>query len=380
MKERDAIQLVIDADEPGPRRRNAIEQRRKELRKLAAWDFQERTWVDLECINGMHRAYRVGSHESSGWCDTKLEAIESLRAKLEGAEGSLDDALEEGRKELASGAKRKTYGSARELLDAVAQPDKRVPARMLSDTAALLRDNYGLRAWADALEACPDIEPATLDPTAQAVLDELSEWTITFGEQLCPREHADTYGEGMREAKSVVSKILRKVHAAGRPTVVGAGEGLADTNETLEQLSKDHHELQSAYAELLQEKSEDADLLAALKECRELGIPAGQTDTGLFWVGKWVVGIPLYEHLPEALAAYKAAQRPAVKDGWYWAVLKDELAAGYCPVKFVNGRSVDYLRGPYRHNAGAEQYDILRDRLPDLPPEAAPPVPSEGEG
>jgi hypothetical protein len=33
-------------------------------------------------------------------------------------------------------------------------------------------------------------------------------WTTTYGEALCPRLRADTFGEGMREAKEQVSRLL----------------------------------------------------------------------------------------------------------------------------------------------------------------------------
>ena len=49
---------------------------------------------------------------------------------------------------------------------------------------------------------------ANLD--ALGVLSLLEEWTHTYGAALRPR-NADTYGEGMRDAKSQVSQILRRL-------------------------------------------------------------------------------------------------------------------------------------------------------------------------
>jgi hypothetical protein len=41
-----------------------------------------------------------------------------------------------------------------------------------------------------------------------AVLSRLSEWSMQHGAALCPGHHADTFGEGMREAKRQVAAIL----------------------------------------------------------------------------------------------------------------------------------------------------------------------------
>ena len=54
------------------------------------------------------------------------------------------------------------------------------------------------RVWAEELRAMLD------------VISRIGEWTHTFGADLVPKR-ADTYGDGMREAKSVVAKILEAV-------------------------------------------------------------------------------------------------------------------------------------------------------------------------
>ncbi len=40
------------------------------------------------------------------------------------------------------------------------------------------------------------------------MLARLWTWTTTYGEALCPRLRADTFGDGMREAKEQVSRLL----------------------------------------------------------------------------------------------------------------------------------------------------------------------------
>jgi hypothetical protein len=40
------------------------------------------------------------------------------------------------------------------------------------------------------------------------MLARLWTWTTTYGEALCPRLRGDTFGEGMREAKEQVSRLL----------------------------------------------------------------------------------------------------------------------------------------------------------------------------
>lgn len=47
---------------------------------------------------------------------------------------------------------------------------------------------------------------------ARLVLTLLSDWTHQHGESLCPGQHPDTYGTGMREAKRQVAQILGRIH------------------------------------------------------------------------------------------------------------------------------------------------------------------------
>jgi len=45
--------------------------------------------------------------------------------------------------------------------------------------------------------------------------DKLRAWTYEFGAELCPPTHcADTYGEGVRETKGVVSRMLNELVTA----------------------------------------------------------------------------------------------------------------------------------------------------------------------
>jgi hypothetical protein len=44
---------------------------------------------------------------------------------------------------------------------------------------------------------------------AETILSRIMEWTHEHGAALCP-PGADTYGEGMRDAKTQVSNIIRK--------------------------------------------------------------------------------------------------------------------------------------------------------------------------
>jgi hypothetical protein len=46
------------------------------------------------------------------------------------------------------------------------------------------------------------------------VLADLQTWTLTYGKALVP-SGADTYGEGMRDAKKQVSAILARLYTPG---------------------------------------------------------------------------------------------------------------------------------------------------------------------
>jgi len=46
---------------------------------------------------------------------------------------------------------------------------------------------------------------------ATITFSEIAQWCKTLGDDLCPRPGCgDTYGEGMREAKTAVNLLLRK--------------------------------------------------------------------------------------------------------------------------------------------------------------------------
>lgn len=155
--------------------------------------------------------------------------------------------------------------------DMTSPPDKRVPAELWRRVSHVLRSRLHSEDLAHHLEACPDIvdEPATLDPTAQAVLDAVDDWDgKSFPDQI-----DDACAEWV---------------GAGRPTV------------------------------------EEDPTLAALRECRELGLGYGYSPTQMnsFHVCGYPDGGPSEggkyilrrgDTLPEALAAYKAAQAPQVE-------------------------------------------------------------------
>lgn len=66
--------------------------------------------------------------------------------------------------------------------------------------------------------ALPNVEHGRLDimwqelvrerDQARTVLGRISQWTFEYGAQLCP-PGVDSYGEGMRDAKAAVSRMLR---------------------------------------------------------------------------------------------------------------------------------------------------------------------------
>lgn len=49
------------------------------------------------------------------------------------------------------------------------------------------------------------------------VLSRLQDWTQEYGAALCPGHHADSFGDGMREAKRQVRQILNSLTYSFKP-------------------------------------------------------------------------------------------------------------------------------------------------------------------
>lgn len=61
---------------------------------------------------------------------------------------------------------------------------------------------------------------------SEEVLSQLRTWASTYGASLCPGTRPDTFGEGMREAKAQVARILGSrdvLNDTGKLVVVRAG-------------------------------------------------------------------------------------------------------------------------------------------------------------
>ncbi|MBX3260757.1 MAG: hypothetical protein KF782_13810 [Labilithrix sp.] len=83
----------------------------------------------------------------------------------------------------------------------------------------------GLHGYADAFERAAEtigrleVEQGMLRDrvaTLEATLSKLSVWARTFGEELKPRG-ADTYGEGVRDSKERVGRLLSTTSPMGEP-------------------------------------------------------------------------------------------------------------------------------------------------------------------
>ena len=81
-------------------------------------------------------------------------------------------------------------------------------APMRDLTAQLYETIDGLRSDLEAARAADRERQSELDRLSD-LLARIHEWTLAHGKDLCP-SGADTYGEGMRDAKTQVSRMIAR--------------------------------------------------------------------------------------------------------------------------------------------------------------------------
>ena len=102
-------------------------------------------------------------------------------------------------------------------------------ARSVVLVGSLSNDAYTMSAERDAALARAEQAERERDE-ARAALWRLSDWSHTFGRELCPRG-PDTYGEGVRDAKDAAARIIDNAPGAWREVVVERDAAIRERDE-----------------------------------------------------------------------------------------------------------------------------------------------------